>query len=98
MALAIKQVQDAGGQVAHAGKYHAQYQFAGRLDAPLTELHGGELPRWLAADPARHVVMYPERGRDLDALAARHQQAYRGGVAVLVDARTAAGLLAAQGE
>ena len=98
MAQAIKQVQDAGGQVAHAGKYHAQYQFAGRLEAPLTELHGGELPRWLAADPARHVVMYPERGRDLDALAARHQQAYRGGVAVLVDARTAAGLLAAQGE
>jgi 4-amino-4-deoxy-L-arabinose transferase-like glycosyltransferase len=98
MAQAIRQVQDAGGQVAHAGKYHAQYQFAGRLAAPLPELHGDELPRWLAAHPAGYVVMYPERNRNRGAIAARHQQAYRGGVAVLVDARTAAGLLAAQGE
>lgn len=98
MAQAIRQVQDAGGQVAHAGKYHAQYQFAGRLQAPLAELHGSELPRWLAAHPAGYVVMYLERDRKPDALAVRHQQAYRGGVAVLVDTRTAAGLLAAQGE
>ncbi|MDO9467686.1 MAG: glycosyltransferase family 39 protein [Thiobacillus sp.] len=98
MAQAIKQVQDAGGQVAHAGKYHAQYQFAGRLQAPLPELHGGELPRWLAAHPDGFVVMYPEHSRNRDAIAAHHRQAYRGGLAVLADARAAAGLLAVQGE
>jgi 4-amino-4-deoxy-L-arabinose transferase-like glycosyltransferase len=98
MAQAIRQVQDAGKPVANAAKYHAQYQFAGRLEAPLAELTGAELPRWLAAHPEGYVVMYLEDSRDLAAISARHKQAYRGGAAVLVDATTAARLLAAKTE
>ena len=98
MALAIKQVQDAGLPVANAAKYHAQYQFLGRLEAPLVELHGAELPRWLAAHPDGYMVIYLKDKQNLDAISARHKQAYRGGAAVLVDAPTAAGLLAAHVE
>jgi 4-amino-4-deoxy-L-arabinose transferase-like glycosyltransferase len=96
MAQAIKQVQDEGKPVANAVKYHAQYQFAGRLEAPLAELQGAELPRWLAAHPEGYVVIYLKDSRNLAAISARHKQAYRGGAAVLVDAPTAARLLAAK--
>jgi 4-amino-4-deoxy-L-arabinose transferase-like glycosyltransferase len=94
MALAIKQVQDEGRPVANAATYHAQYQFLGRLETPLVELRGADVAPWLAAHPEAYVVIYL---KDVDALAAipaRHKQRYRGGAAVLVDARTAAGLLA----
>jgi len=94
MAQAIKQLQDAGRPVANAAKYHAQYQFAGRLEAPLAELQGAELPRWLAAHPEGYVVVYLKDSRNLDAISARHKQGYRGGAVVLVDAPTAASLLA----
>ena len=94
LALAIKQVQDEGLPVANAARYHAQYQFLGRLEAPLVELQGTELTRWLAAYPEAYVVMYLKDTQNLDAIPARHKQAYRGGAAVLVDVKTAASLLA----
>lgn len=96
MALAIKQVQDAGRPVANAARYHAQYQFLGRLEAPLVELQGTELARWLEAHPEGHVVIYLKKGwQNPDGFPVLHKQAYRGKVAVLVDAKTAASLLAA---
>jgi len=82
--------------VANAAKYHAQYQFLGRLEAPLVELQGAELPRWLEAHPDGHVVMYLKDRQALGAIPARHKQGYRGGAVVLVDAREAARLLAAR--
>jgi len=94
MAQAIRQVQEQGLPVANAARYHAQYQFLGRLEAPLVELRGAELTRWLAAHPEAYAVIYLKDGQRIDAIPARHKQAYRGGAAVLVDAQTAAGLLA----
>lgn len=94
MAQTIKQVQDEGRPVVNAARYHAQYQFLGRLESPLLELHGAELKRWLAEHPEGYAVIYLKGGqKKLDAIPARHKQAYRGGAAVLVDARTASGLL-----
>ncbi|MBU1396261.1 MAG: glycosyltransferase family 39 protein [Gammaproteobacteria bacterium] len=93
MAQAIRQVQDEGLPVANAARYHAQYQFLGRLEAPLVELQGVELTRWLAAHPEAYVVIYLKDGQNLDAIPARHKQAYRGGAAVLVNAQAAARLL-----
>lgn len=95
MAQAIKRVQDEGRLVANAAAYHAQYQFLGRLKEPLVELRGGETPVWLAAHPDAYVVIYLKDTQTLPAIAARYKQAYRGGAVALVDARTAAGLLAA---
>jgi hypothetical protein len=95
MALAIKQVQDEGLPVANAATYHAQYQFLGRLEVPLVELRGAELTSWLAAHPEAYAVIYVKATQRLDGIKARHKQMYRGGAAVLVDAKTAASLLAA---
>jgi len=93
LALAISDVQAQGLPVANAARYHAQYQFLGRLQTPLLELHGAELKRWLAEHPEGYAVIYLKDRQQLDAIPARHKQAYRGGAAVLVDARTATGLL-----
>ncbi|MBW8307580.1 MAG: glycosyltransferase family 39 protein [Thiobacillus sp.] len=93
MAQAIKQVQDEGRPVANAARYHAQYQFLGRLKVPLIELQGAELARWLAAHPEAYVVIYLKDTQNLDTIPARHKQAYRGGAAVLVNAQAALRLL-----
>jgi 4-amino-4-deoxy-L-arabinose transferase-like glycosyltransferase len=98
MALAIKQVQDTGVPVANAATYHAQYQFMGRLTVPLVELHGVELTRWLATHPHAYVVIYLKDAQRLAGIDARHKQTYRGGAAVLVDAKTAVSLLPAHVE
>ncbi len=94
MAQAIKQVQMQGFPVANAANYHAQYQFLGRLESPLVVAQGAELEKWLAAHPEGYVVMYRKDMRELATIDARHRQAYRGGAAVLVDAKTAARLQA----
>jgi 4-amino-4-deoxy-L-arabinose transferase-like glycosyltransferase len=99
MAQAVRQVQDEGHPVANIATYHAQYQFLGRLKTPLVELNGASAPAWLAAHPEGYAVVYLDGGsRRLAAISARHKQVYRGGSAVLVDARTAAELLAAPRE
>lgn len=95
MALAIRQVQDEGRPVANIATYHAQYQFLGRLKTPLAELTRASAPQWLAAHPEGYAVVYLDSSRKLASIPARHKQAYRGDIAVLVDAQTAAELLAA---
>ena len=98
MAQAIKQMQDEGRPVANLATYHAQYQFPGRLETPLAELHGAELQPWLAAHPEGYVVIYLKDGKNLATINARHKQAYRGGAAVLVAAPAVSGLLTAHVE
>ena len=98
MAQAIKQVQDEGHPVANVATYHAQYQFLGRLEAPLAELNGAEVEAWLNTHPEGYAVMYLKDTQALATIPARHKQAYRGGAAVLVDTQTAARLLAARVE
>ncbi len=94
MAGAIRQVQDSGRTVANTATYHAQYQFLGRLEKPLVEIRGAEIAPWLAAHPDDFAVVYLDDPQDMQAVSARFKQVYRGGAAVLVDSRTAAGLLA----
>jgi len=48
--------------LAHLGKYHGQYNFAGRLTAPISILDPSELAAWVAAHPQGRV-MTVERGR-----------------------------------
>lgn len=96
MALAIRQVQQAGHPVANLAKYHAQYQFAGRLQTPLVELRDSPAQQraWLVAHPQAYAVMYLDERRQADTIVARHRQPYRGGAAVLIDAPTAVRWLA----
>jgi 4-amino-4-deoxy-L-arabinose transferase-like glycosyltransferase len=55
-------LQEAKVPLAHLGKYHAQYNFAGRLRAPIEILDPAELKGWVAAHPAGEVITI-ERSR-----------------------------------
>ena len=48
--------------LAHLGKYHGQYNFAGRLRAPLEILDPPEVKGWVAAHPTGQVITV-ERNR-----------------------------------
>ncbi len=98
MARAVKQVQDEGRPVANIAVYHAQYQFLGRLETPLTAVTGTRAMQWLADHPEGYAVVYLDKRSQLAGVSARHKQAYRGGGVVLVNAQTAAALLAAPAE
>jgi hypothetical protein len=98
MARAIGLLQAQGASVANAAAYHAQYQFPGRLRAPLVELRGGAIQPWLAAHPGAYAVVYLGQPPRIHAAGIRRAQPYRGGWAVLANAPTAAVLLAAERE
>jgi 4-amino-4-deoxy-L-arabinose transferase-like glycosyltransferase len=49
-------LQEAKVPLAHLGKYHAQYNFAGRLRAPIEILELPELKAWVAAHPSGQVI------------------------------------------
>ena len=87
MGHAIKRLQDRGVPVANLARYHAQFQFAGRLTQPLAELGRGDLPAWLEKNPHGAVVVYVDRKRQLPA--SLFSQPYRGETAVLLSAEQA---------
>ena len=50
-------LQEAKVPLAHLGKYHAQYNFAGRLRTRIEILDPPEVKGWVAAHPAGQVIM-----------------------------------------
>ncbi|BCO32795.1 hypothetical protein TspCOW1_28980 [Thiohalobacter sp. COW1] len=54
----IAELQQAGAPVAHAGRYHGQFQFPGRLQRPLTELERTAVTDWVRAHPRGYVILY----------------------------------------
>jgi 4-amino-4-deoxy-L-arabinose transferase-like glycosyltransferase len=94
LASAIHRVQQSGHAVAHIGKYHAQYQFLGRLTQPLIVLDGAAAHAWLTAHPDAYAVVYVSDTRRLAGVPTLVWQRYRGEAAALVDAPTALRLLA----
>lgn len=82
MAAEIKKLQDRGVAVAHAGNYHAQYQFAGRLNKPLEMLNSGSGSAWIKNHPQGAVVTYTKRGMEPKEFL--FSQSYRGETAVLM--------------
>ena len=55
-----------GFEIAHAGQYAGQYQFAGRLEHPLVVMPDDSIGAWLAAAPRRAAVTYERRSRTTD--------------------------------
>lgn len=84
MANAIKKLQQQGVPVANLGRYHAQFQFAGRLEQPLAQLGPGDQAAWLEKNPQGAVVIYISRKRELPE--SLFSQPYRGETAVLLSA------------
>jgi len=63
--------------LAHLGKYHAQYNFSGRLATPIEVLDPAGLAAWVAAHP-RGRVLTVERHRAPEAAGAEYQAPFRG--------------------
>jgi 4-amino-4-deoxy-L-arabinose transferase-like glycosyltransferase len=87
MAKTIKALQDKGTAVANLGKYHAQFQFVGRLEQPLAELAPSEFLAWLEKNPQGAVVVYVNRRRPLPEFL--FSQPYRGETAMLLSSEQA---------
>lgn len=100
MAQAIHHVQQHGGVVANLQNYHAQYQFLGRLEAPLVDLGDDAVQQlaWLQVHPEAYAVVYFHDKDVLNTIPALHQQIYRGGAVALVTSKEAMRLLGAERE
>ena len=72
----LAELQKNKSPVAHLGKYHATYNFSGRLRAPLAILGHDELAAWVRRNPEGHVLTV-ERTRAADG-GPEAQWAYRG--------------------
>ena len=57
----LSELESEGHPLAHAGRYHGEYQFAGRLRRPLEVLEPGDVDRWLSRHPDGYVVVYANR-------------------------------------
>ncbi len=80
----LKGEEVAGHPLAHAGTYHGEYQFLGRLTKPVAEIEYAEIPGWLAAHPngrviARYSNLPSDKARPLFA------QGHRGRIMVVWD-------------
>ena len=73
----LSRLEREGHPLAHAGRYHGEYQFAGRLRRPLEVIEPGDADGWMSRHPDGYVVVYSNRlvPRPEDEL--RH--AFRGG-------------------
>jgi 4-amino-4-deoxy-L-arabinose transferase-like glycosyltransferase len=57
-------LQEGKVPLAHLGKYHAQYNFAGRLRAPIEILDPPEVKAWVAAHPGGQVITVERQRHD----------------------------------
>ena len=69
---------DAGRPVAHVGKYHGQFHYLGRLEAPLEVIDGADVGGWFAAHPDGVAVYLHRREGDIADGAAIYVQPFRG--------------------
>lgn len=92
MARELARHQALGHSVANEGKYHAQYQFAGRLTQPLVALSGKELAGWLTEHADGVAVVYLRANEDAAFYQPLFSHPYRGGTSILIGLRGAAAL------
>jgi 4-amino-4-deoxy-L-arabinose transferase-like glycosyltransferase len=96
LAQAIARLQAEGRPLLHDGVYHGQYQFAGRLAAPLREVRDVvDAQRWIAEHPGGAVIVYFKDRDTLASFAPLASQPFRGRYAAIVEARDAERAVAA---
>jgi 4-amino-4-deoxy-L-arabinose transferase-like glycosyltransferase len=72
-------LQDSKVPLAHLGKYHAQYNFAGRLRAPIEILDPNEVKNWVEAHPSGEVItVEPRRHEATGGAGPEYQGPFRG--------------------
>lgn len=71
-------LQEKGLPLAHLGKYHAQYNFAGRLRQPIEIVDHPELADWVAAHPRGYIIEVERLRYAGPAAGPAYQVPYRG--------------------
>ena len=64
--------------LAHLGKYHAQYNFVGRLRKPIVILDLPELAAWAAANPGGQVITVERTRHAGTGLRPQYEAPFRG--------------------
>jgi 4-amino-4-deoxy-L-arabinose transferase-like glycosyltransferase len=96
VARKLAELQAAGRPIAHDGVYHAQFQFAGRLERPITPLAThAEAAQWIAAHPDGALVLYFRPPQDPAPFGPLITAPYRGRTVAVFDASGAAAPLSA---
>ena len=85
IASVIAAQQDLGRPVAFSGKYLGEFNFAGRLQIPITPLHRRSIASWAAVHPDGTLVHRAEEKPGPDAQGIHFWQTYRSGYLVLRD-------------
>ena len=67
-----------GRAVAHVGKYHGQFHYIGRLEAPLLVISGDEVKEWFGQNPDGVVIYLHRRHEDVVDRSAVYVQPFRG--------------------
>jgi hypothetical protein len=85
----VKQLQQNKVTVASWEKYHAQFQFMGRLREPVFQLTGTrqEKLHWLQQNPDAHLILIVPKITERQARLSVYSQAYRGRYILLFAAR-----------
>lgn len=90
MATRVAEAQQSGRPVAFVGNYNGEFNFAGRLKAPVDQVRRQQLPIWISEHPGGVVVAraeMPPSAAEEDVL---HWESYRSSYLVLREAATAA--------
>lgn len=74
----LKQLQDAGVPLAHAGRYHGMFNFIGRLTDSPDVSSRDQLSSWFDAHPNGRAIVYFNHGHPLGNLKPEYLQAYQG--------------------
>lgn len=72
----LSQLQQQGAAIANLDIYHAEFQFLGRLQQPITELDGRDFKTWCQANPDGYIVMYRRQAPAKDGNQPVYQQRY----------------------
>ncbi len=78
IARLLNRLQSEGRPLAHVGKYHGEYQFAGRLERPLEVIGPEDLAAWFSRHPEGYVVVFSDRRLPEPEDELRHD--FRGGI------------------
>jgi len=71
-------LQSAGTPIAHAGKYHGQYHFLGRLRQPLEQIDHAEVLAWIERHPQGRVITYSDSWHPQGEAKPEYTHDYRG--------------------
>jgi 4-amino-4-deoxy-L-arabinose transferase-like glycosyltransferase len=74
IAAEIRKLQDQGIPVGNEGFYHAQYQFAGRLEHPIQQVEKARIAAWFEKHPDGRLIYYTAKPGDTPAHFAQRYQ------------------------